>query len=179
MKKILFLLIMSMVLGSTTGCVSYLRNSNLNVEIEQEEIETTKKLGNGKGDRARLAKDKTVVMELCYTIRYTLADVKYIEVKASGNAVAADENGEIDVSKLFDTSTDVGQAYVDELSSVMGLEEYKIKLTSDFNTECTLEIVEFDAKSGKAVIQLNAESYGIAFYADADGEHDGIYGHEN
>lgn len=174
MKKIILLMIISVFLGSVTGCIGYVKMSDGDGLVE--EVETTKKLGNSRVDRANLAKDKTLVAELYHAISMIICYEEYLEIKSSGKAVAANENGEVNVAELFDTSTEVGQSAVEELNSIVGMDEYMIKFSSDFKTECTLEIVELNPKAGKVVIQFVSESYGVEFYVESGEEYEGVYG---
>ena len=172
MKKIIVLLVVSFLLGSVTGCMSYVRIP----EENGQEIETTlKELGNGSVDRARFGKDKASIEELHHVISMLICFEEYAELKASGKPVASTENGEIMVAMLFDTSTDVGKAAMREMNGIVGEQDYVIKFSSDFKSECTLEIVELDVKGRKVVIQFVAKNYGIEFYADEDGIHEGVY----
>ena len=178
MKKVVLLLIVSMVVGCVTGCMSYVRipeGDDIIIENKEEDETTLKQIGNGSVDRARLGKDKTSVEELHHVISMVTFVDEYIELRSSGNSVVSDENGEIEVSKLFDTSTDVGKNAVEEINDIVGEEEYIIKFTSKFKTECALEIVELDVNNKNVVIQFVAKGYGIEFYVDADGTHEGVY----
>ena len=178
MKKIILLFVVSILLGSITGCMSYVRIPEVNVQETETKTETEttlKELGNGSIDRARLEKDKTSIEELQKVTNMLICFHDYLELKASGEAVASTEDGEILVAMLFDTSTDVGKAAMRELDAFVGEEDYTIKFSSDFKSECTLEVVKLDTSMQEVVIQFVAESYGIAFYADGDGIHEGVY----
>ena len=173
MKKIILLMILCMVLGSVTGCISYVKVSD-GVDVV-EEVETTKKLGNSRVDRASQAKDKMVVTELSYAVMALLYSDSYPGLETSGKAVASDENGQINVAELFDTSTEVGQNAAKGLYDFMDLEDDKITLKSDLKNDFTLEIVELDPDSNKVVIQFISKSYGVEFYAESGKEYEGVY----
>lgn len=178
MKKVVLLLLVSMVVGCVTGCMSYVRipeGDDIIIENKEEDETTLKQIGNGSVDRARLGKDKASVEELHHVISMVICFDEYIELRSSGNSVVSDENGEIEVSKLLDTSTDVGKNAVEEINDIVGPEEYIIKFSSKFKTDCALEIVELDGKNKNVVIQFVAKGYGIEFYVDADGTHEGLY----
>ena len=176
MKKIIILLVASILLGSITGCMSYVRVPEDNVQVTEIETETTlKEINNGIVDKAKLEKDKTSIEELQKVTNMLICFHDYLELKASGKAVASTENGEILVALLFDTSTDVGKAAMREMNALVGEDDYTIKFSSDFKSECTLEVVKLDTSMQEVVIQFSAKNYGIEFYADGEGTHEGVY----
>ena len=163
MKKLILLLIASIIAINVTGCVTHSQESE------------KKKLGNGYIDRTNLAKDKSTIEELQQIIVYVLEDEAYLSLTSSGKPAVANEDGQIDIADLIDTSTEVGQKAVNRISSIIELENNKIQLKSDFNDECTIEIVKLNSSTKEVVVQFISESYDIQFYFDSMGEHDGIY----
>lgn len=179
-KRCFVILIISMFTIGIVGCNNHTKDNTNKVNFESEtnsdiSKSDNKQISNSILDRSKLAKDKVAISEIHHAILMLIADDTYLSLTSSNKEVAANEDGEISIKDLLDTSTEVGQNAVKEISNMIELKDDMLKLHSDFNNECFVQIVKLDPSNKKIVIQLVSKSYDIQFYVDEKGEHDGIY----
>ena len=146
----------------------YDENDYLELYYELDMIEKTISVNV---EKTRKQKDLSRFGELHHAISLTMA---YIDgnVKVNPNPVKVNENGEIYIAELFDTSNNTGRNFVAELEVVLG---DTITLTSSMKNDCTIQIVEFNTYSGAVVIQIISEKAGQEVYFDMAGQWTGIY----
>ena len=125
-------------------------------------------------EAARVEKDKLKIHELYRAIENTLLDI-YENVKINPNQVKVNESGEINIADLFDTSSNVGAYFVEELERT--LDTNKIVFNSRMKNDCSIQIVEFDVVNGKVVIQVTSEAADVKFYIENFSEKEGDYSH--
>lgn len=123
-------------------------------------------------EEARFARDMTMLSEFKYAITLALACDYFDELKVNPNPVQVNDNGEIIISELFDTSNGDGEIMVEEVESVLGTDI--IHFTSKLKDDCTLQIVELDIHEGHVVLQLISEEHELQYYFDY-GREEGIY----
>lgn len=123
-------------------------------------------------EEARFARDMTMLSELRYAITLALACDNLEELKVNPNPVQVNDDEEINIAELFDTSNKDGEIMVEEVEAVLGTD--KIHFTSKLKDDCTLQIVELDIHEGRVVVQLISEEHELQYYFDY-GQQEGIY----
>ena len=126
---------------------------------------------DAKVEKTRRQKDFSAIGELHHAISLTMAFIEE-DVKVNPNPVKVNENGEIIIAELFDTSNNAGKDFATEVESILG---DTITLSSQMKKDCTIQIVEFDTYSGVVVIQVISEVVDQEVYFDMSGQWTGIY----
>ncbi len=123
-------------------------------------------------EEARFARDMTMLSELRYAIILALSSDYLEELKVNPNPVQVNDDEEINIAELFDTSNKDGEIMVEEVEAILGTD--KIHFTSKLKDDCTLQIVELDIHEGRVVVQLISEEHELQYYFDY-GQQEGIY----
>lgn len=124
-------------------------------------------------EETRIQKDKYAIDELRRAISLQLA-YTWENVYVNPNQVEVNEDGEIHVSQLFDTTNSEGKDFVQEVEAYLGTEA--ISFQSNMSDDCTIQIIEIDFFAGKFAIQVISESCDLEYYILQDGAvYDGIY----
>lgn len=192
-KKLIIFLMGSIVLG-LTGCAGNKESdkgaaetNSIDTTQADEEQETTKKnngidLGFGLANnvkKTQIAKDKSSVLEIVYLIHMEIMMLEPEEhdyLKPNEKEITVNENGEIYISDLFDTSNEVGQKVVNNITEELG--DDTITFSSDMKKDCVLKIVKLDVSERKIIIQMSSKATATECYVDIKDVHDGVYGGE-
>lgn len=147
MKKILSVLVMSLLLFSLSACIM---NENIN--------------------ESNVTMDKVSIAEIREAI---IVSMKTVEgAKVSSNAAKVN-HGEIIIADLFDTDDEAGKSMVESVESILG--QNIVRLSSSMTKDCTVQIVLLDYENDKVVIQVKSEANNLEYYIDETGEHEGTY----
>lgn len=159
MRKKLFIMLILVMVGFTTGCgntVGYNMAGNL--------------------EDTRINKEKSSIDEIIHLIHMEfsmLEPEEYEYLLPNENGAAVNENGEIYIVDLFDTSNEIGQMVVENITESYASD--KITFFSQMKEDCIVKIVKLDVANKEVIIQISSEEADLEFYMDIDNEYEGVY----
>ena len=162
MRKKLFIMLILVMVGFTTGCgntVGYNMAGNL--------------------EDTRINKEKSSIDEIIHLIHMEISMLEpeeYEYLLPNENGAAVNENGEIYIVDLFDTSNEVGQKVVNNITESYASD--KITFFSQMKEDCIVKIVKLDVANKEVIIQISSKATATECYVDIKDVHDGVYGGE-